>query len=291
MKPTKPWPDPPPETTQTRLLDDLAAMGIASQHVLVHSSYKLLAPAERGPRGVLDALVEVVGTDGSLLLPTYDFSSWTERGYWAKENTPSQMGVISELARNDSRFERTSHPVLSYAVSGDVYEESKPTTMYHNPGSFPYPGMTEEYRYGYLLDQLNAHGPGSIFDVLVRNNGLILSIGANHQTGFRPNDVGFTISNHAAVLAGAPWRRTKIFEGLYCTGGYCAIKRYALSVNADPTRYTTEVTPAHLRAEKEGVITRSRLGNTECWVTYAKEFVAWAVESHKTSPGLWRREL
>lgn len=256
------------ETTKAQLLDDLAAMGIANQHVMVHSSYKLLYPVEGGPRTVLDALVEVVGPDGTLLLPTYDFSSWTERGYWDKENTPSQMGVISELARIDyPRFIRTGHPVLSYVRT--LSPKSKALD--------------------YKRDPINAHGPGSVFDYLVRNGGLILSIGANHQTGFRPNDVGFTISNHAAVLADAPWRRTKIFEGLYCTGGYCAIKRYALSVNADPSRYTTEVTPAHLAAEKEGVILRMLLGNTECWVTYAKEFVAWAVESHKTNPELWRR--
>ena len=129
------------ETTKAQLLDDLAAMGIANQHVLVHSSYKLLAPVAGGPRTVLDALVEVVGSDGSLLLPTYDFSSWTERGYWDKENTPSQMGVISELARTNASkynkntkqidgFSRTGHPVLSYAVKSKSLDYRRGT--YHH---------------------------------------------------------------------------------------------------------------------------------------------------------------
>lgn len=256
------------ETSKADLVSDLHAMGVSNRHVMVHSSYKLLAPVEDGPKGVVDAFVKAVDA-GTLLFPTYDFTSWTERGYWSRDDTPSQMGVISETARTDPRFWRTTHPVLSYAV-------------YHDAKG----GRGGRRVWGYGDDVVNAHGLGSVFDRLVRNRGLLISIGAEKQTGFRANDTGFTISNHAALLAGAHWRKIKVFEGLY-QGKGSMLRRYALSVNADPTKYVTQVTPAHVQAEKEGVIQRMTLGRTECWVADAAEFVEWAIQAHRDRPELW----
>ncbi len=105
-------PDMP--TTKDELVRDLLAMGVRGRHVLIHSSMKLLAPVEGGPQGVVDACLEAVGPDGCLMFPTYDFESFTERGYWHID-MPSRMGIISELARKDGRFMRTYHPVLSHA--------------------------------------------------------------------------------------------------------------------------------------------------------------------------------
>ncbi len=263
------------ETTREDLVRDFRKMGIEGRHVMCHASYKVLAPVEGGPQTVVDAIVESVGEKGCVLFPTYDFQSWTERGYWDRDNSPSRMGVITETARKDPRFSRTPHPILSYAVWND-----------------PWPEILRSY----TATVQSAHGPGSLFSLFVQNNGLLISIGAEKQSGFRPNDVGFTISNHAAVIAGAPWRRMKAFEGVYSwsvdgPADFSEIRRYAASVNADPTRYVTEVTPAHFWAEELGVITRRILGSAWCWVADARRFVHWAVDSHKTNPELWRKIL
>jgi len=254
-------------TTKDELVRDLLAMGVRGRHVMVHSSYKLLAPVENGPQAVVNACLEAVGPDGCLIFPTYDFESFTERGYWDHANTPSRMGIISELARKDGRFFRSRHPVLSYVVAGTHYSGARMLAG---------------------LDRPVAHGSRSAFSEFVDEGGLLISIGADKQSGFRNNDVGFTISNHAAVLAGAPWRKMKVFEGVVPDMGIC---RYALSVNADPSRYVTEVTPGHLEAEKQGIIKRFPIGRTEAWVAYARTFVDWAVESHKTDPALWRKQF
>ena len=244
------------------LIAELRAMGVNSRQVMVHSSYKAIGEVEGGPQTVVDAFRAAVGF-GTLLFPTYDFESWTERGYWDRENSPSKMGVISEMARLDRRFRRTSHPMLSYAV---------------------YAGLDTPYGQDYQA----AHGSGSLFDHFVQNNGLLISIGADRQAGFRELDTGFTISNHAGVLAGAPWRSMRIFEGVYVFKGQSEIRRYAASVRTDD-RYITAVTPAHMEAERLGFIRRFPLGNADCWVAYARPFVEWATEAHISEPDLWRR--
>ena len=90
-----------------------------------------------------------------------------------------------------------------------------------------FPRMTARRHVSYLaLPSRAAHGAGSAFARLVECEGLLISIGAEKQAGFRPNDSGYTISNHAAVLAGAPWRRMKVFAGVYYSD-FAEIRRYA----------------------------------------------------------------
>lgn len=250
------------ETTIAELRDDFLAMGIFSRDVMVHSSFKALRPVHDGPAGVVEALVQAVG-DGVLLMPCFDFTSWSEAGYWDRDNSPSRMGAISETARKDERFKRTPHSMLSYACAS--WSKGK----YH----------------GYFEDVPNAHGASSVFDRLIKNYGLLLSFSGE---GFRKNDVGFTISNHCAVLAEAPWRFTKVFEGTYVDGGVPSIRKYSASV-CRRDKYVTEVTPAHEAAEREGIIKRHKLGRTECLVASAREFVAWGITAHRERPELWRK--
>ena len=258
-------------TTKDELVRDLLAMGIENRATMIHSSYSLLKPVEGGPLTVVDAMVDAVGR-GSLFLPTYDFESWTELGYWERNETPSKMGIISETARTNTRFMRSPHPMQSYVITA--------------PGV----GGDSEIALVVFEDSVSSHGAGSLFDTFIEDNGLLISIGADHQKGFRANDVGFTICTEAALRARVPWRKMKVFKGVY-VDGEPSIREYASYVNADPSRYVTEVTPGHLEAERQGIIKRYPIGNTEAWVADAKTFVDWAVESHKTDPGLWRREL
>jgi len=251
----------PASATIADLARQLEDMGVSGRHVMVHASYKLLAPVEDGPAGVVEAFVRAVG-DGVLLFPTFDFSSFTERGYWDRDRSPSRMGVITETARRDGRFRRTYHPMLSFAVRWQ---------------GLPVVG---------LPGSPNAHGAGSVFASFIENDGLLVSIGADKQTGFKADDVGFTTCVHAAVEAEAPWRTMKVFTGTYVDGG-SSIRSYSASVTRDPAKHVTAVTPGHLEAERQGVIRRAPLGATECWVADARAFHEFAVVSHREDPGLW----
>ena len=66
---------------------------------------------------LLDSLLAAVGTNGTLLLPTFNFTFCNQKKY-DYSRTPSAMGALTEAGRLDARFERTQHPVYSFAVSG-----------------------------------------------------------------------------------------------------------------------------------------------------------------------------
>lgn len=278
------------ETWIEELADDFRAMGVEGRHVMPHSSFRVLRPVENGPAGVVEAMVQAVGM-GVLVIPTFDFESFSERGYWNRQESPSRMGAISEAARTDSRFVRSSHPMLSFAVRDPDHGIIRETYPLGRIGPLRSSGVSpylEEGQYGYFTP-VNAHGAGSVFDRFIQNDGLLLSFSGE---GFRPGgvDVGFTLSVHSAVIAEVDWRYTKVFEGTYIDNGIASIRKYSASV-CRRDRFVTEVTPAHEAAEREGVITRHKLGRAECLRAEALTFHEWAVESHRKSPELWRREL
>ncbi|MEE9288441.1 MAG: AAC(3) family N-acetyltransferase [Bacteroidota bacterium] len=91
--------------------------------IMVHSSYKSLGGVEGGAETVIDAFLELVGPDGSVIFPTFNFQSWTETHYFDIKETPSAMGIIGELARQRKAAIRTPHPIYSFAVLGNGKEE------------------------------------------------------------------------------------------------------------------------------------------------------------------------
>jgi len=96
--------------TRNELMGHFSQMGVAGgTTVIVHSSYKSLGGVEGGPQTVIDVLVELVTPEGAVLFPTFNFSAWTEGHYFDVEHTPSEVGIITELARVDDRFRRTLH--------------------------------------------------------------------------------------------------------------------------------------------------------------------------------------
>lgn len=270
-----------PETTSVaELARNFKDAGVEGRHVMVHSSYRSIRPVENGPQGVVDAIVEAVGEKGCVLFPTYDFKSFTELGYWDRQLTTSKMGIISETARkDDGRFDRSPHPILSYAVWGDDITDANPDIVSAFRLGF--------IRYGYLDDVPNAHGAGSVFDKFINNNGLLLSIGAlsEKNPGFSKEDRGFTIVNHAKCLAGVDCRFTKCFTGTYVDGSRSTIRTYSASVHAEGVK--TAVSAAHEAAEKEGVIRKVRIGHSETHVAEAREFHEWCMKAVVERPELF----
>lgn len=91
--------------------------------VLVHSALSrfLKKFKEKGiyltPSDILDSFIKTVGEKGTLLFPTYTFE-FTKGITFDIRNTKSQMGALSESARNHPLSIRTGHPVHSFAALG-----------------------------------------------------------------------------------------------------------------------------------------------------------------------------
>ena len=89
--------------------------------VFIHSSMFHLGRLENGnsseniSRIVFDSFFEVLGTNGTLLVPTYTYSFCNNESFDVK-NTPSSIGTFTEFFRNQKDAIRSTDPIFS--VSG-----------------------------------------------------------------------------------------------------------------------------------------------------------------------------
>jgi aminoglycoside 3-N-acetyltransferase len=129
---------PSPHTVES-LASDLRALGIASGDVLLlHSSNRALGFVAGGTQAVVQALLDALGPEGTLVVPTHtpentDPAGWQHppvpEAWWPviREQapgfdplrTPSRwMGVIAEAVRTWPGALRSDHPQVSFAALG-----------------------------------------------------------------------------------------------------------------------------------------------------------------------------
>jgi aminoglycoside 3-N-acetyltransferase len=91
--------------------------------VLVHSSLRKLGPVEGGADTVIDALLETVGSEGTVAVPTHTFSVvHANQPVFHQLLTPSNVGVLSNVFRKRPEAVRGLHPTHSVAAIGPLAE-------------------------------------------------------------------------------------------------------------------------------------------------------------------------
>ena len=129
---------PLPHTVDT-LAADLRALGLAAgDTVLVHSSLRSVGFVVGGVQAAVQALLDVLGEDGTLVVPTHtpsnsDPEAWSNPPvpplWWPiireqgpgfdPARTPSEwMGVLPETVRSWPGARRSTHPQFSFAALG-----------------------------------------------------------------------------------------------------------------------------------------------------------------------------
>ncbi|MBS4219838.1 AAC(3) family N-acetyltransferase [Bacillus sp. FJAT-49711] len=105
--------------TKESLLKDLHNIGINSKGtLLVHSSYKKIGPVAGRADTVLDAFQEYM-KDGLLVFPTHSWSYInTENPIFSVNDSPSCVGILTELFRKRRNVSRSAHPTHSVAALG-----------------------------------------------------------------------------------------------------------------------------------------------------------------------------
>jgi len=149
--------------TRADLAGGLRRAGIeAGNLLLVHSSFKSLGPVEGGPDTVIDALLEVLGPDGTLLMPSFQAGSeffLVDRGCrFDVRHTPSGCGIITELFRRRPGVLRSLSPTHCTAGCGR---------------------LAGEVLAGHERCRLSV-GPGSPYHKLAETGGKILLLGVGH---------------------------------------------------------------------------------------------------------------
>jgi len=124
----------------------LEAVGVPRGGVLmVHSSLSEFGYVEGGPETVIDALLEALGPEGTLAMPTLSFS-WVGRMPYDRQRTPSRVGAITEAFRRRPGVVRSPHPTHSIAAHGPKAEE---IVSLHTPDR---PVFAAEGAYGKLYE-------------------------------------------------------------------------------------------------------------------------------------------
>ncbi len=192
------------------LPDALRAAGVLSGDVLfLQVNFDALGPMEAGAadvetyRLVLAAVREVVGSDGTILVPTYTFSFCRQEEF-DPAATPTTGGPWSPAAgfleyfRRQPGVVRSMDPIHSVAGQGPAARE--------------------------LLEDVapTCFGAGSVFQRVVERDAVVCMLGLGLDEA--------TVRHHSEEVAGVPFRYRKLFTGVIRRDGVAARQGWVYNV-------------------------------------------------------------
>jgi aminoglycoside 3-N-acetyltransferase len=147
-----------PIISKEQLIEGLQALGVARGAILlVHASLSSLGEVVGGADTVIEALLDVLGPDGTLLMPTHPARDGRT---FDPDTYPSDMGSISETFRQRPGVRRSHHPFHPVAACGNHAEE-----------------MLRDHEQSAVPD-----GPETPYGRLITHQGWVLHIGCDLDT-------------------------------------------------------------------------------------------------------------
>ncbi len=242
--------------TKDQLIQEFQAIGLqAGDTLLVHSSYKSLGGVDGGPQTVIDAFLDALGPQGTLVMPTFNFDFC--RGQpWDVRATPSQMGAMTNMVRTRPDARRVFHPIYSFAVVGQHAEF-----------------MTKDrYKSSYEKD--------SVFGKLRQVDGKIMVIGLSY------ND-SMTFFHHVEELEGVDYRYLKDFTGMVTDeNGHTYEDTFQMLVRDLDQGVHTMVDPMGALMETAGIITVRQIGEAKVSLMKANEVYDFTAREMRRDPRL-----
>jgi aminoglycoside 3-N-acetyltransferase len=131
------------EISKEEIAEDLKRIGIREgDHLCVALSFRSVGRVRGGPDSFIDAILEVIGPTGTLMMNTYtQFCFITELRagrlipIFHYESTPSLTGIVPEAFRNRPGAIRSRHPMSSITAFGN---QANYLTDGHDETASPY---------------------------------------------------------------------------------------------------------------------------------------------------------
>ena len=242
--------------THDSLITEFQSLGVQSgDTLLVHTSYKAFGGVDGGPQTVVDALLTALTPAGTLIMPNFNFD-FCKGIPWDIRETPSRMGVITELVRKDPRAKRVFHPIYSFAIIG-------PHAEYFT---------AERYK--------SSYGKNSVFGKLREHDGKIMVVGLAY------ND-SMTFFHHIEEMEGVDYRYMKSFTGQVTDwDGTTREDTFTMLVRDIEKGVHTMVDPMGALMEEAGVITVRQIGEAKVSLMKAKEVYEFTAREMRREPGL-----
>jgi aminoglycoside N3'-acetyltransferase len=165
------------EVGRVDLVAQLQALGVRSGGILVvHTSFRAVRPVEGGPTGLIEALREAIGSDGTLVMP-----AWTGEDSApfdpATTSAASDLGIVADTFWRQPGVVRSKH-ANAFAAAGPHAEQI-------NADEFPLPPHVPESPIGRVHDL----------------DGQVLLLGVGHDAN--------TTLHLAELIADVPYRIQK----------------------------------------------------------------------------------
>ena len=128
-----------PIVTKGQIVKALLALGISEgDHLLVHSGLGKVGKIEGSAQTVIDAIEEIIGKDGTLIMPTFsqrDFANVYKTWYMDK---PSETGYLTEYFRKLPFVYRSNQETHSVAARGKLAYELTYQHKWYGPHICPF---------------------------------------------------------------------------------------------------------------------------------------------------------
>jgi aminoglycoside N3'-acetyltransferase len=176
------------------LLADLVDLGVEpGDVVMVHASLRAVGPVDGGAAGVVDALEQAVGPEGTLLMNLGAEDRWD----WVNDRPEADRpGLLAGAEPFDAAVTPADPDV---GVLAEVFRTTPGTVVsVHPEGRFGARGrLAEELTVDVPWDDY--YGPGSPLERLVQAGGKVLRLGADPDT--------VTLTHYAECLVDLPDKR------------------------------------------------------------------------------------
>ncbi len=143
-----------------QLIKQLRALGVREGiDLMMHSSLRRVGPVDGGADTIIDALLEILGPSGTLMMSTVSGSVTPGQPIFHVKYTHSSVGYLSNVFRKRDKVIRSLHPVHSIAAYG-------PKSRFYTEGH---------------LQSNTPWSPDSPYGKMMRNNASILFFGVNFE--------------------------------------------------------------------------------------------------------------
>lgn len=231
------------EIDQEQVQTSLRALGITSgDGLLVHSAVQFLGKPVGGIGMYLDALMEVIGPQGTLAVPAFNFGFAQGEAYDPKSTPSAGMGAFSEFVRQNPLSLRTTHPMQSLAIIGQHAAD-----LAHR-------------------DTPSAFDPGSAFERMLHLDFKLLLLGADERA--------VSILHYSEQRFQVPYRYWKEFTGKVRRAGQWEDATYRMYVRDLELNPQLTLAPVRQEMEKQGTWKSTKVNYgliSACWL---KDFVS-----------------
>lgn len=177
---------------------------------------------------VIDSLLEIIGDDGTMVVPTFTYS-FTKREAYNVEDTTSTVGTLSEVFRKRNDARRSIHPIFSVAAIGPKVD--------------------------FLTQNLDktSFGKDSVFQRLLDTDAKYMFYGIDAES--------CTFIHLIEKNFGVPYRFDKIFSGEIIANGVKYKDTYTFYVRYLDKNVVTYLTRFQTDLEETGAMIKVKLGN------------------------------